>query len=97
METIENAIEKIKKSPVYRIGDELLFKAGIEFAIKWISVDEELPEADDFSDTIEMKLDNGVILTGYRFSDGDFLYHGPEGNGRIITRKVTHWRYTHPK
>ena len=68
------------------------FKAGVEFAQRWIQVEEEMPEADDHSDPIEMKLKNGVIVSGYRFSDGDWLQHDEFGRGKIIKTKVTHWR-----
>ena len=68
------------------------FTKGVEFAQKWIPIEEELPFAFDHSIGIEMKLENGVVLSGYRFSDGDWLKFTEDGTGEIIKKKVTHWR-----
>lgn len=44
MKTIDKALETIKSSPVYKVGDEFLFKAGVEFAQKWIPISECQPQ-----------------------------------------------------
>lgn len=74
-----------------------LSKEIVEFAQQWISVNDKLPEANDHSDTIEIKLDNGIVMTGYYFCDGDFLWQNEEGVGTVIKKKVTHWRYVYLK
>jgi hypothetical protein len=71
---------------------KISFVCGFQFAQQWIPVEEELPKTDDHSDPIEMKLENGVIVSGYRFSDGDWLQHDEFGHGKVIKTKVTHWR-----
>jgi hypothetical protein len=40
MKTIEQFIEKLKKSPLYEPGDDHLVKASIEFAQRWIPIEE---------------------------------------------------------
>jgi len=44
MKTIDQFIEELKKSPVYKSGDDYLVKGSIEFAQRWIPFEEELPE-----------------------------------------------------
>jgi len=68
------------------------FSRGVQFAKRWIPIEEELPKTDDHSDPIEMELENGVIVSGYRFSDGDWLQNDEFGHGKIIKTKVTRWR-----
>jgi len=64
------------------------FKAGAEFAQRWISVDEKLPEIDESgeSDLILMKIDHFVYVGNYN-EDGEWV--------ELITREKytpTHWR-----
>ena len=51
METIEEAAKDYSKSKssaeVFRCAHETDFKAGVEFAQRWISVEDELPETID--------------------------------------------------
>ena len=64
------------------------FKAGAEFAQRWISVEEELPEIDESgeSDLILMKIDHFVYVGNYT-EDREWV--------ELITREKytpTHWR-----
>jgi hypothetical protein len=103
MKTIEEAAKEFEECNGEKIwhenensGQALCiesFKKGVEFAQRWIPVEEELPIANDHSIDIEMKLDNNVKLTGYLFADGDWMKYTEDGRGLIITeRHVTHWR-----
>ena len=56
------------------------FKNGVEFAQKWISVEDELP---DILTEVLLKLSNGKILLGYISKDVLNKYG---------TLKVTYWR-----
>ena len=56
------------------------FKAGVEFAQRWIPVDEELPEK--FKQVI-VKLENGWHTCTWITEDGTFTFNV----------KPTHWRY----
>ena len=51
MKTIEEAAKDYSKSKssaeVFRCAHETDFKAGVEFAQRWISVEDELPEIGD--------------------------------------------------
>lgn len=76
----------------YEIPFKCGFDAGAAFVQRWIPIKEELPEANDHSIDIEMKLENGVVLTGYRFTDGDWMAYDEDGFGRQVKKKVTHWR-----
>lgn len=88
MKTVE---EEAYKYDEYKKGVHI-FKEGVRFSQRWIPIEEELPVADDHSIDIEMKLENGVVLTGYMFTDGDWMKFTEQGTGKIIKKKVTHWR-----
>ena len=65
-------------------GSESGFIAGVEFAQRWISVEDELPEEPTF--LIAKKL-NGLVLGLFYNANKDFMY------GEVIqTSQVTHWR-----
>ena len=76
---------------------EEAFKAGVEFAQRWISVDDELPPCSD-KDILIKGIDHrgieGMCDIGYMHSNPNNIPN--KGNfislsGEII--KVTHWRY----
>lgn len=56
------------------------FKAGAEFAQRWTSVEEELPEK---SKQVIVKLENGWHTCTWITGDGTFAFNV----------KPTHWRY----
>lgn len=68
-----------------------------EEKLRFIPVEENLPDyKGDFSLNIEMKLDNGLILTGYKFKNTNEWFHYDYNHiGHLIqgARFVTHWRY----
>ena len=73
------------------------FKSGVEFAQRWISVDDELPPCSD-KDILIKGIDHrgieGMCDIGYMHSNPNNIPN--KGNfislsGEII--KVTHWRY----
>lgn len=56
------------------------FKAGVEFAQRWISVDDELPKK---LVQVIVKLENGWHTCTWITESGDFAFNV----------KPTHWRY----
>ena len=57
-----------------------IFKAGVDFAQRWISIDEELPPV---SQQVIVKLKNNWHACTWLLGDGTFAYNV----------KPTHWRY----
>ena len=65
-----------------------MFEAGVQFAQRWIPVEEELPEIDESgeSDLILMKIDHFIYVGNYT-EDGEWV--------ELTTREKytpTHWR-----
>ena len=60
------------------------FNAGVEFAQRWIPIEEEFPEPASF---VVAKKKNGIILGLYYNADKEFMY-----NQEDQTSQVTHWR-----
>jgi len=85
METIDDFINKIKKSPVYKSGDEYLIKGSIEFAQRWIPIDEEPPKE---GEKVILKHENGWT-TGrlHTFANGKKSFNCP-----YPFSEITHWR-----
>ena len=97
MKTIEDAARDFlglnESNPNYThtIKDEFelsIFKAGVEFAQRFIPIEEELPEIDESgeSDLILMKIDHFVYVGNYT-EDGEWV--------ELITGEKytpTHWR-----
>jgi len=83
MKTIEEATKDFLE---YRRGictgypPKEWFKAGVEFAQRWIPVEEELPEK---LVQVIVKLENGWHATTWITENGDFAFNV----------KPTHWRY----
>ena len=84
MKTIEEAV--IEYSENADIDEETYiadvydgFKAGVEFAQRWIPVEEELPEK---LVQVIVKLENGWHTTTWITENGDFAFNV----------KPTHWR-----
>ena len=88
MKTIEEAIKELKKSPVYKNGYEYLFKAGIEFAQRWIPVEEELPETNEFYESKICLVKNtyGNVDVARYYSNTKLWYFN---SSNFV---VTHWR-----
>ena len=64
------------------------FKAGAEFAQRWISVEDELPE---IGDIFLVKTDNGCITTAYLHGiKSGFITYGEDAYIEFGT--ITHWR-----
>lgn len=84
MKTIEEAAKDFNDShvnghhPQKWVSD--IFKAGVEFAQRWIPVEEELPEK---SKQVIVKLENGWHTCTWITEDGTFAFNV----------KPTHWRY----
>jgi len=89
MKTIEKAADEyIPKNwdSLGKIADDA-FKAGVEFAQRWISVDEELPEINNCnsSKNVLVKTKDGDVLIGYLYINGWFA------NSQYPC-EITHWR-----
>ena len=88
MKTIEQAAieyrQTLNDSGVLLSNTVATFKAGVEFAQRWIPVEEGLP---DFLTDVLIKISNGKISIGCLFIDEKF-------NVEFINEKikVTHWR-----
>ena len=89
MKTIEDAARDFlglnESNPNYThtIKDEFelsIFKAGVEFAQRWIPVEEDLPEKQK---QVIVKLENGWHTCTWLTEDGTFAFNV----------KPTHWRY----
>lgn len=64
MKTIEKAAYEYHKEYGYseNSNEELAFEAGVEFAQKWISVEDELPEIKDERYQINVKYKSGIDI-----------------------------------
>lgn len=84
MKTIEEAAKDFNDShvnghhPQTWVSD--IFKAGVDFSQRWISIDEELPPV---SQQVIVKLENNWHTCTWLLGDGTFAYN----------IKPTHWRY----
>ena len=84
MKTIEEAAKDFNDShvnghhPQTWVSD--IFKAGVDFAQRWIPIDEELPPV---SQQVIVKLKNNWHACTWLLGDGTFAYN----------IKPTHWRY----
>lgn len=103
MKTIEEAsLENSKAHYCEAFSEELHkeadmdFRKGIEFAQRWISVEEELPFNEDGDDSIKCLVKSnydGIVVRPYNQyhkcwdqEDGDDYYSDAIGG------KITHWR-----
>ena len=83
MKTIEEAAKDFNDShvnghhPQTWVSD--IFKAGVDFSQRWISIDEELPPV---SQQVIVKLKNNWHACTWLLGDGTFAYN----------IKPTHWR-----
>lgn len=92
MITIENIASELapsfwkdKNGQVMHLRDisEMAFKAGVEFAQRWISVEDELPEEGKY---VLLKYESGIYLGGI---DGNMFF---EDTGTKDDETPTHWR-----
>lgn len=88
MQTIDEAAKEFSSYEPVQIG----FKAGIAFAQRWISVEEELPEEEmksSLSINVLVKSPNAIspIVAFYNFGSKKWVFYGH--NEHLI---VTHWR-----
>ena len=103
MKTIEEAAKEygIKEAddfPHYSIRAEMTkleiaewfydaHKAGIKFAERWIHVEEELPENDDF---VLIKDTTGLHEVGYY--DSEYKLWVKPSSSLMIHKNISHWR-----
>ena len=85
MKTIEEAAKEYEKIHYY-VDEKEAFKSGADFAQRWISVEEEMPENSDVVLIKEETLVNAI--TGY-FSTYYKSWISYPFNKDV---KVTHWR-----
>ena len=64
------------------------FKAGVEFAQRWISVEEELPETNEFEESRICLIKNRYAIDIGRYYSNKKRWFLSSSNF-----KVTHWRY----
>ena len=72
----------------YQAGRKIGFKAGVEFAQRWIPVEEELPETNEFEESkiCLIKGKYGIDIGRYYSRSKHFFL----ASGSF---EVTHWRY----
>ena len=84
MKTIEEAAKDFNDSHVNGHHPQIwvsdIFKAGVDFSQRWISIDEELPPV---SQQVIVKLKNNWHACTWLLGDGTFAFNV----------KPTHWRY----
>ena len=92
MKTIEEAAKEnaIKTEPIlYQGKAEKAFKAGIEFAQRWIPVEEELPEEENgFYKPVLVLNDNYSLVSSAAYKNGMFIPDNPV----LSHSEITHWR-----
>ena len=81
MKTIEEAQDE---HSLYKDGDGFSFRAGVEFAQQWISIEEELPEVKQYDYQVLTK-----SIYGYELLDIDT---DSDVEGTISLNYITHWR-----
>jgi len=86
MKTIEEAAKEYELYSMNNLSGA--FKAGIEFAQRWISVKDELPETNEFEESkiILIKGKRGIDIGRYYSRSKHFFL----ASGNF---EVTHWRY----
>ena len=77
MKKINEAAKEFSEKSVWACP--ISFKAGVEFAQRWISVEDELPEESDF---VLVKTGSGCITTAYFHQEDSYFTSGI----------ITHWR-----
>lgn len=93
MKTIEEASKEYYNSREdndYTIETDFAFKAGVEFAQKWISVEDELPKEDG-----AYLVDVGWGFVVRRFNTYHNVWDDEDGDDYFtdaIGGKITHWR-----
>jgi hypothetical protein len=85
METIKEGAEIYYQSNEYQKSNSLnrfdnIFKAGVEFAQRWISVEDELPS---IGDHILIKLKRDKLKIWRIFNEDDRI---------LVSNYATHWR-----
>lgn len=71
----------------YQAGRKIGFKAGVEFAQRWIPVEEELPETNEFKESKICLVKNRCAIDIGRYYSNHNRWFLASGNF-----KVTHWR-----
>ena len=79
------AIEQASKEVSWLGCEE--FKKGVEFAQRWVKIDDELPNNDEAVITIRKKLNGKTYYHLNSIRDGNWNIEIPD------TSDVTHWRY----
>lgn len=72
----------------YKVGRKIGFKAGVDFAQRWIPVEEELPETNEFEES-------KICLIKGKFGIDIGRYYSYSKNWYLSSGnfQVTHWRY----
>jgi len=93
MKTVDEAAREYAEKHTLKVGAdrtkrEFAFKAGVAFAQRWVSVDEELPEDQDL---VLVKTTRGGYSTAYLHGkESGFIIYGEDAY--VDFGEVTHWR-----
>jgi hypothetical protein len=72
----------------YQVGRKIGFNAGVEFAQRWIPVEEELPETNEFEESRICLIKNRYAIDIGRYYSNKKRWFLSSSNF-----EVTHWRY----
>lgn len=98
MKTIEETAKEYSKDLVFtkeskmyiqRVDFEDAFKAGVEFAQRWIPIDEELPP---YYNPVIVKDGDLEVIAWMACSDEGFNTYTINGTNIVMTKNPTHWR-----
>ena len=97
MKTIEEAAEEYSKlkssAEIFTCAHKIDFKVGVEFAQRWISVEDELPEVDIevIVKTLNLKYSIAKMYTP-KDCNGTILGEKEWKCSRTFKSSITHWR-----
>lgn len=88
MKTIKEGLDEAYKKAGQNAYFENGFNAGIEFAQRWIPVEEELPETNEFEESRICLIKNRYAIDIGRYYSNKKRWFLSSSNF-----EVTHWRY----
>lgn len=98
MKTIKEAGEEYAKKEGYCVIDqcgEKAFSAAVEFAQRYIPIEEELPLIEEdkiFSEHLLLKFKNGLELTGFYYEGVGGGYFAIDNSDAIEQSQIAGWR-----
>jgi hypothetical protein len=88
MKTTKQAAQEYAAQERVTRSEYVAFVEGVEFAQRWISVEDELPENSDNEQLLLVKNTNGRIMLCYYYRNNIFWSNA---FGKMLN--ITHWRH----